>query len=213
MEAADSGVRAGTAKRSAGKATAARLVQAAHDLLESEALDKFSMRSVAERAGVSLANLQYYFPRREDLALAMTLDLDKRYRNAYEEYLAEAGDQPLERFRAVLHFQLKDAATKNTRQFFIQFWALLGALDDFEGDYLGRTYDIDIAHLTENISAVQPGIGEDEVKRRAVLIAAQVEGLLVVINALPDDRESREALLESAFVVAEATALGRMYQP
>jgi AcrR family transcriptional regulator len=212
MEAAQSGVRDGTAKRRAGKATAARLVQAAHDLLESESLDKFSMRSVAERAGVSLANLQYYFPRREDLALAMTLDLDKRYRNAYEEYLADAGDKPLERFRSVLRFQLQDASKKSTRQFFIQFWALLGSLDDFEGDYLGKTYDIDIAHLMENISAMQPGLVEDEVRRRAILIASLVEGLLVVINALPDNDGSRGKLLSSAFDLAEATALGRMVQ-
>jgi len=213
MNAAQSGVRDGTAKRSAGKATAARLVQAAHDLLETETLDKFSMRSVAERAGVSLANLQYYFPRREDLAFAMALDLDGRYRKAYEEYLLDAGDDPLERFRAVVRFQLQDILARPTRQFFIQFWALLGSLDDFEGDYLGKTYEIDIMHLTENISAMQPKTAEEEVKRRALVIAAIVEGLLVVMNTLPADDGSREKLLETAFGVAEATALGRMNQP
>jgi AcrR family transcriptional regulator len=76
------GVRQGTATRRAGKETAARLVAAAHDQLEAETLERFSMRNVAERAGVSLANLQYYFPRREDLLRALYQDLGTRYRAA-----------------------------------------------------------------------------------------------------------------------------------
>lgn len=212
MNSAATGVRTGTAKRRAGRETAARLVQAAHQLLESESLDRFSMRNVAERAGVSLANLQYYFPRREDLALAMALELDTRYRSAYQVFLGEAGDGPLERFRAILRYQLQDLLDPGTRQFFIQFWALLGSLDNFEGRYLGQTYDIDLAHLVENIAALQPDTDTGEVKKRAALIAAMVEGLLVVIHTLPEGDGSREALLESAFELAEATALGKMNQ-
>ena len=125
-----SGVRQGTATRRAGRETAARLVAAAHEQLEVETLERFSMRNVAERAGVSLANLQYYFPRREDLLRALYQDLDTRYRAAYEEVLAQAPDDPVERFQAVLEYNMKDISKRSTRQFFMQLWALLGSIDN-----------------------------------------------------------------------------------
>ena len=139
-----SGVRQGTATRRAGRETAARLVAAAHEQLEVETLERFSMRNVAERAGVSLANLQYYFPRREDLLRALYQELDTRYRAAYEEVLAQAPDDPVERFQAVLEYNMKDISKRSTRQFFMQLWALLGSIDNFEGHYIGELYAIDI---------------------------------------------------------------------
>jgi len=56
------------------------------------------MRNVADRAGVSLANLQYYFTRRKDLAQAILQDVGDSYRAAYDECLAAAPDSPEERF-------------------------------------------------------------------------------------------------------------------
>ena len=203
------GVRPGTATRRAGKETRARLVEAAHQQLETESYERFSMRNVAERAGVNLANLQYYFPRREDLAQAVYQDLDARYRAAYTECLASAPEAPIERFKAVLRYNMQDISKKSTRQFFIQFWALLGSMDDFSGHLLGELYAIDITQLSEHIQAMQPDTSPDEVERRAMLIAAMIEGLMVVMGDLHDSRKPREKLLQSAFDTALSIATGQ----
>ena len=203
-----SGVRRGTATRRAGRETAARLVAAAHEQLEVETLERFSMRNVAERAGVSLANLQYYFPRREDLLRALYQDLDTRYRAAYEEVLAQAPDDPVERFQAVLEYNMKDISKRSTRQFFMQLWALLGSIDNFEGHYLGELYAIDIALLGEHIQAMQPTASPADIERRATLIASMIEGLMVTMGDLDGRRLPREELLQSARDSAMAIALG-----
>ena len=78
-------VRRGTATRQPGKETAARLVEAAYELLESQNLERFSMRSVAQRADVSLANLQYYFPTRSALDQALYFYIEARDCNPYEK--------------------------------------------------------------------------------------------------------------------------------
>jgi len=184
--AAKGGVRRGTATRKAGRETAARLVAAARELLETENYERFSMRSVAERAGVSLANLQYYFPRREDLAKALFNDIADRYTAAYEECLARAPEDPVERFRLVLRWNMEDIGKKSTRQFFIQFWALLGSLDDFKGRYLRELYAVDIGQLGEHIGAIHAGMDEREIRQRATLIAAMIEGLMVVTGDFGD---------------------------
>lgn len=57
-------VRRGTAKRSDGKATADKIVEAAYPLLQTGGAAEWSLRNVADRAGIRLANLQYYFPKK-----------------------------------------------------------------------------------------------------------------------------------------------------
>ena len=196
------GVRRGTATRKAGRKTAERLVAAAHELLETQSYERFSMRNVAEQAGVSLANLQYYFPRREDLAKALITDIGARYRAAYDECLAQAPDDPVERFRIVLRWNMADIGQKSTRQFFIQFWALLGSLDNFAGEYLREVYFIDIDQLGEHIGAIHNGMDGREIKKRATLIAAMIEGLMVVAGYFGDVEGKPSALKEAALNTA-----------
>lgn len=184
--AAKGGVRRGTATRKAGRETADRLVAAARELLETKNYERFSMRNVAERAGVSLANLQYYFPRREDLAKALFNDIADRYTAAYEECLTRAPADPVERFRLVLRWNMEDIGKKSTRQFFIQLWALLGSLDDFTGRYLRELYAVDIEQLGEHIGAIHAGMDAREIRQRATLIAAMIEGLMVVTGDFGD---------------------------
>lgn len=203
-----SGAKRGTATRQAGKATAARLVGAARDMLTSENFERFSLRAVADRAGVSLANLQYYFPRREDLARALYLDVGERYRDAYAACLATAPDAPLPRLEAILRWNLEDIARPATQQFFIQLWTLLGTLDDFEGVYIRELYAIDITQLSEHIRALEPAPDNREARRRATLIAALIEGLMLLVRDTDDAPDQKKALLEAGVQTALAIARG-----
>jgi len=200
------GVRQGTAKRRPGKETAARLVEAAYELLESENLDRFSMRNVAKHADVSLANLQYYYPTRTDLAKALCFYVEAHYEAAYAACTAAAPASPLERLKAVLRFNMQDITTRRTRRFFIQFWALLGSMDNFSGRYLGDLYAIDIKQLSEHIRPLLPDAPAEDIARRAALIAALTEGLTVVLGKLKPGDPAFAAVLESAFELMIAIA-------
>lgn len=201
-------VRRGTAKRRPGRETAARLVEAAYELLETENLDRFSMRSVAQRAGVSLANLQYYFPTRADLARALFFYIGAHYEAAYAECTAAAPESPLERLRAILRFNMQDITTRPTRRFFLQFWALVGSMDDFSGKYLGDLYAIDIEQLSEHIRPLQPNAAPEVIARRATLIAAMTEGLTVVLGEVREGDPGYEALGDSAIDLMVRIATG-----
>ncbi len=201
-------VRRGTATRQPGKETAARLVEAAYELLESENLERFSMRRVAQHADVSLANLQYYFPTKPDLAKALYFYIEARYQTAYEKCTAAAPSSPVERLKAVLRFNMQDITKRPTRRFFIQFWALLGSMDNFSGKYLGELYAINIDQLSEHIQPLQPDVAPAEIARRATLIAAMTEGLTVVMGRVKKGDPESEDLLESAFELMIKIATG-----
>jgi len=167
------------------------------------------MRNVAERAGVNLANLQYYFPRKEDLAQAVYLDAGARYQEEWKKLLSNAPEDPHKRLEMLLHWNMQDIGKKSTRQFFIQLWTLLGSLDNFDGSYLKLLYEIDIGMFTEHIRNILPGKNQDQVRQRATLIAAMIEGLMVVTGDLGDKNQKRKALYDAAFKTMMDIALDR----
>jgi AcrR family transcriptional regulator len=192
-----------------GKHTAQRVIDAARDLLMDEGCDQFSMRNVAARASMRLSNVQYYYPTRDDLIRALFRDADARYRGAYAEVMrASAAGDRVARFEAVIDFNLRDIAQSRTRRFFIQFWALLNRLDGKSAGLLSEFYAIDIQQLCERIAELVPRTGAAEVRRRATLLAALIEGLMVVRSAHSPKAADMRRLAAAAKRLALQIALG-----
>lgn len=202
------GVRTGTAKHRGGQATAQKIVDAARKLLTDRGQARFSMRNVAECAGIHLANVQYYFPKRDDLVRALLIDTGERYRILYEQALKSASDDPVERFERVLLVNFDDIMSRQTRPFFIQFWSLLDGMDQHSGHLLRDLYAIDIKQLSETIQAMHPRTDPQEIERRATLLAAMIEGLMVVRGGGTRRTPKVRKLLEQAYKIAFAIANG-----
>jgi len=173
-----------------------------------EGYAQFSMRNVAARAGVHLANVQYYFKTREELVQALLADTGARYRASYDELNVLAPTDRVARFEAVIDFNLRDIATWETRRYFIQLWALLSTLDGNSGRFMNDLYEIDIQQLGECIADLVPGTEPAEVRRRASMLAALIEGMVVVRGAHSRSAPELKRLMDRARAVAKQIALG-----
>lgn len=203
----DSGARPGTGTRRAGRATAARVLEAARAVLVERGYPGFTMRNVAAHAGLHLANVQYYFPTREHLIRALLDATGAHYRNAYAELTASLPSDPRQRFLAVLDYNLRDVTTAPTRRYFTQLWALLDACDA-TGGLLAELYELDLQQLSEQISALCPTVAAPEIRRRAALLASMIEGMLLVHGAHGTGPAARHRLLAGARELGLAIALG-----
>lgn len=202
-------VRSGTGTRRSGQAAVRRILRSAHAVLAKSGPAQFSMRNVATGAGLRLANLQYYFPTRDALLDALLQDIGRRYRDTYRRCLERAGADRKERFAAILNFNLEDVGKRATRRYFVQLWALLDGLDGGSGRRLKELYAIDIEQLSERIHELDAQASAAEVRRRATLLAAMIEGLMVVRGAHSTQARETEKLLDDARELAFAIALGR----
>ena len=200
--------RAGPAGRQKGHDTAAKIVLAARELLMEEGSAHFSMRNVAARAGVHLANVQYYFKTREDLVRALLQETGARYRASYDDLIASAPADRVGRFEAVVDFNLRDIATSETRRYFIQLWALLTTLDGDSGNLMSDLYAIDIQQLSDCIADLVPDTDPAEVRRRASVLAALIEGLIVVRGAHSRNAAELKRLMARVRAAAMQIALG-----
>jgi AcrR family transcriptional regulator len=199
-----------TPKRRESNATAARIVLAAREILMDEGHAQFSMRNVAARAGVHLNNVQYYFKTREHLVRALLEDTGSRYRASYDKLLAFAPADPAARFDALIEFNLQDVSTWETRRFFIQLWALLITLDGRSGSFLDDLYAIDIEQLSGFIAELVPGTAPAEIRRRASVLAAMIEGMVVMRGAHSRNASELKRLMARARAVAKQIAFGRI---
>jgi len=78
----------------------AALIAAALKAIGEEGPEKFTLRDVARRAGVSAAAVYRHFRDKDDLLIAVAVDCEERIGAAMAEALAHASEDPLERFRA-----------------------------------------------------------------------------------------------------------------
>jgi AcrR family transcriptional regulator len=194
------------------KETARRIVEVARAVLMNKGYAQFSMRNVAAEAGMRLANVQYYFPTRGDLVRALMQDTQEHYLAAYRECLIKAPPDRHERFKAFLEFNLCDVANPETRRFFTQLWALLDTLEAEAGQLLNEFYEMDIAALSERVAELDPDCSAGEVRRRATLLAAMIEGLVIVRGAHSANPAEIKRLTARARTVAMQIALGRLLE-
>lgn len=198
----------GKALSPTGRRTAARIVETACEILRTEGYERFSMQGIAKRMGRRLSNVQYYFKTREDLIRAVIQHIEQGYLRRYAAVLEAAPDTAEGRFRAALEFNFEDVGDPDTRHLFIQLWPLLSTADNYSGELMQRLYLTQFQALGERIRELAPEANADEVRIRAELIAALIEGLLVTAPANVDTPTHRRRLGESVLQTAYAIATG-----
>ncbi len=157
-----------------------------------------------------LANVQYYFPTRSDLVHALMQDTQERYQTAFRECLLTTPPDAHERFKAILDFNLTDVANPETRRFFTQMWALLDTLDEESGHLLNEFYEMVVAGWSARVTEVDPNCSAKEARRRATLLAAMIEGLVIVRGAHSSSPAEMKRLTTQAKAVGVQIALGSL---
>lgn len=141
---------------------------AASTLIEAGYAD-FSLRKVAERLGIRLSNLQYYFPTLVELLSALfTRELDR----ARERFEA-SGSKDLE---ALLVMLLNEQDDDGSCRLFWELWALSARNRDI-ADIMAGFYQRYSTAVESLIAQASPEMRPAQRRRRAVLITAMIEGL------------------------------------
>lgn len=167
------------------------------------------MRRVAEEAGVTHANVQYYFPKRDDLIHGLFRDIGDHYNAALEDYLSRVPDEPLKRLTAYVRFFLEDTMQPDTRRFFIQLWSVLANTGDGSGRLLGELYERHISKVSVRVAEMYPDVADEEIQQRAILLAALIEGLAIVMGPFgAKNRRETSAFVERALSQALEIAAG-----
>ncbi len=189
---------AATARRNSritGRAREADIIAAARDLLAGHGYEKFTLRNVADRVGIRMSHLQYYFATKGDLVRALLASVAADYSAQTARVLAQVPDTPTARFMAWIDFLLQDCWDPRTRHFFIQLWGLVESEDAYTGQLLQEFYATDISEIRSLLQDLSPHLDARLLGQRAAIIAGVVEGMMLMVGSGGDDADARKALL------------------
>ena len=174
------------------------IMEACKAVLIDKGYTQFSLRTIASEAGIHLSNLQYYFHTREELINGLIDYNTRSYLQKYTELFATLPTAPHPRFLAVIDYLIEDIRDPLTRRFFIQFWALLDASGAHTDRLLNDMYAPHIQSLNQHIAELNPSLSPGARQQRAAMIAAMIEGMMLMLEEADNDLEENEAQIETA---------------
>lgn len=162
-----------------GLGRAHEILQAGRTLLAAEGYAGLSMRRVAAEVGMSLSNVQHYYQSKDALLEALllyTMDLFQAKMDAISA--AMTGASPLERFLSTCDMFLEEITDPVTHAIFFELWAL-ASRNAFASGLMDKMLARERKAIFNLIRGLNPAIGDEEYMQRAILMVAQVEGLML----------------------------------
>jgi AcrR family transcriptional regulator len=177
-------------------ATEVKILEAARHLIADEGHHNFSMRGIAQKSGIHLKSLQYYFRTKQELLTSVAnYTIEKYYFETYDKMFAEKrAVAPRERFALMLDHLLADLSDPFTARLFPELWALANHDEDVAAA-LDLFYVRHIASIEKMVIALNPTLSADVALHRAALAAMTIEGLVLILGHGKTKRAEYEGLL------------------
>ena len=174
------------------------ILTSAKNVLIKEGYSNFSLRYVAEKSGIRLATLQYYYSSKEQLFRAAFEDALDRERDRINRMLSRAGNSPEEILKARITGHFKANINDETTGFFYQLWAR-AKLDSFAAELMDEFYERNTKIVAELIRGLNSSLSVRESKRRATFVMATLEGMMLMSDI--DKRRKGRFVSSEKYVV------------
>lgn len=156
-----------------------KILNSAENILLKSGYDKLSMRKVANDAGISVGNLQYYFSSKEDLVAAMINNVIQDYLKAFKE-IRQNGD-PKQQFCELITELFLDLNSKRATFFFPELWSLANHEKSML-PFMHEMYEMYRKVLTNIIKDINPTLSDIQAKRLSLFISSSIEGHTIFIG-------------------------------
>jgi AcrR family transcriptional regulator len=183
------------------------ILQAARALLAADGYAGLSMRRVALAAGMSLSNVQHYYQSKDLLLEALllyTMDVFQAKMDAISQ--AMTNRSRLEQFLSTVDMFLEEITDPVTHAIFFELWAL-ASRNPFASSLMAKMLGRERKAIYSLIRGLNPAISDAEYMQRAILMVAQIEGLMLFRLDKTARRDQFEAVRASVrkVLVTQAT--------
>ncbi|GAB2860527.1 hypothetical protein GCM10027277_31430 [Pseudoduganella ginsengisoli] len=162
-----------------GYERSAAIMEAAYAILATEGYAGLSMRSIAQRVGVSLSNVQHYYPSRDALIEAL-LELTFTTYQADMDRIVAGMESPQLRFAGVIDYFLETLRDQMQSGLFFEVAALAN-----RHAVAASIFDTMLTRARKNlrrlIRDIDPAMAPAQCDLRAALIVSQLIGGMVFI--------------------------------
>ena len=155
------------------------ILRAARVLLAADGYAGLSMRRVAAEVGISLSNVQHYYQSKDALLEALllyTMDVFQAKMDSISAAMVSASRS--EQFLSTVDMFLEEITDPVTHAIFFEIWAL-ASRNAFASTLMDRMLGRERKAIYLLIRGLNPAISDSEYMQRAILMVAQMEGLML----------------------------------
>ena len=182
------------------------ILHAARALLAAEGYAGLSMRKVAAEVGISLSNVQHYYQSKDALLEALLLYTMALFQQKMDAISAAmTGATPLDRLLSTCDMFLDEISDPVTHAIFFELWAL-ASRNEFASRLMNKMLGRERKALFAMIRGLNPEISDEQYMQRAILMVAQIEGLMLFRLRKNERRKEFLAVRESMRKVLTALA-------
>jgi AcrR family transcriptional regulator len=155
------------------------ILRAARKLLATDGYAGLSMRRVAAEAGMTLSNVQHYYASREALLESVLMATMDAFQARMDRISAEMSDRPrLDQFLSTTNMFLEEITDPGTHVLLFEIRAL-ASRNAFASSLMDRMLERERETVYNLIRGLNPAISDEEYMQRAILMVAQIEGLML----------------------------------
>jgi AcrR family transcriptional regulator len=166
-----------TTEKGLGRAHA--ILHCARAILAQKGYAGLSMRRVAQAAGMTLSNVQHYYGSKDLLLEALLLTTMDAFQARMDDIAAAMSERSqLERFLSTVDMFLEEITDPVIHALFFEIWAL-ASRNPFASNLMDKMLGRERKTVYNMIRGLNPAISDEETMQRAILMVAQVEGLML----------------------------------
>ena len=154
------------------------ILEVAGNVFVDDGYAAFGLRRVAAAAGMSLSTLQYHFRSIEELLTATVRYLMDLYLNKLVDISQQAAATPEQRLRNMIEFSLATIRRPRDTRMTFEAWAV-AQHNERAREILRAGYELYRDLFEQAISKINPTLGPKELQVRAMLVGAQIDGLML----------------------------------
>jgi AcrR family transcriptional regulator len=128
---------------------------------------------------MTLSNVQHYYASKDLLLEALLLTTMNEFQAKMDRIAAEMRDRPrLDRFLSTADMFLEEITDPVTHALFFEIWAL-ASRNPFASQLMDLMMERERKTVHHLIKGLNPAISDEETMERAILMVAQIEGLML----------------------------------
>ena len=158
----------------------------------------FTMRRVAEAAGIALGNLSYHFPSRLELVRAVINRLVARYSERLQTLLHQGPD-----LEALVRWLLADAIAEDTVRLFRELWAM-SLHDRVVRNAVDDLYDEVTDRIATALQRAHPSVDKGAIRELVQFLAMMSEGATVLYGTRRERATGHEQMVDLALRIVRA---------
>ena len=189
--------RPGTGVYAKGQKRILQILRAARDVLINEGYHQLTMRKVATRCGITVGNLNYYYPSKADLLRDLLDRVVDGYLLEFERIRGENHESATHQLEAIIRFLMEDLGSPETTVFFPELWALANH-DAYSAERMDDIYVSARLVLNDLVAQINPALSKEQVGQVALVISASIEGHTMFIGHGKSWHPEREAIINIA---------------